>query len=202
MNFFNLKKIISVAIVAGLLSFVSSAQALVYTFGEKLSGGGPQFADVAQLEIVNNGGDWTFTLDVSSNLSTIFGNGAFVGTMAIAATRPSSVTTSLNGGVSGVFDVNGNGPGGNFDFRFDQGALGAADRLTSGESVTWTGFGMGGLLPADGGLALHVQGTNLSPSSVWYISPVPEPEIYAMLLVGLGLVGFAARRRRTQMLKN
>ncbi len=27
------------------------------------------------------------------------------------------------------------------------------------------------------------------------VSPVPEPETYAMLLVGLGLVGFAARRR-------
>ncbi|MFN4064547.1 PEPxxWA-CTERM sorting domain-containing protein [Azoarcus communis] len=28
------------------------------------------------------------------------------------------------------------------------------------------------------------------------IAPVPEPETYAMLLAGLGLVGFAARRRR------
>ncbi len=29
-----------------------------------------------------------------------------------------------------------------------------------------------------------------------YIAPVPEPETYAMLLVGLGLVGFVARRRQ------
>ena len=29
-------------------------------------------------------------------------------------------------------------------------------------------------------------------------SPVPEPETYAMLLAGLGLLGFAARRRRLQ----
>src|SRR5690606_12576393 len=28
------------------------------------------------------------------------------------------------------------------------------------------------------------------------VSVVPEPEIYAMLLAGLGLVGFAAKRRR------
>jgi hypothetical protein len=27
-------------------------------------------------------------------------------------------------------------------------------------------------------------------------SPVPEPETYAMLLAGLGLVGFMARRRK------
>lgn len=29
------------------------------------------------------------------------------------------------------------------------------------------------------------------------VSPVPEPETYALLLAGLGLVGAAARRRRT-----
>ena len=29
-----------------------------------------------------------------------------------------------------------------------------------------------------------------------YITPIPEPETYAMLLAGLGLMGFAARRRR------
>lgn len=30
-----------------------------------------------------------------------------------------------------------------------------------------------------------------------YVSAVPEPETYAMLLAGLGLVGFAARRRKS-----
>ncbi|MDP3279668.1 MAG: FxDxF family PEP-CTERM protein, partial [Nitrosomonas sp.] len=29
-----------------------------------------------------------------------------------------------------------------------------------------------------------------------YIMAVPEPETYAMLLAGLGLIGFSARRRR------
>ena len=27
--------------------------------------------------------------------------------------------------------------------------------------------------------------------------PIPEPETYAMLLAGLGLLGFIARRRKT-----
>jgi hypothetical protein len=31
-----------------------------------------------------------------------------------------------------------------------------------------------------------------------YVAPVPEPETYAMLLAGLGLLGFAARRRKLQ----
>ena len=31
---------------------------------------------------------------------------------------------------------------------------------------------------------------------VWGVSAIPEPETYAMLLAGLGLLGFAARRRK------
>jgi hypothetical protein len=33
--------------------------------------------------------------------------------------------------------------------------------------------------------------------TVGIIEAIPEPEIYAMLLVGLGLLGFIARRRKT-----
>jgi hypothetical protein len=41
-------------------------------------------------------------------------------------------------------------------------------------------------------VANEVSGT----TSLFSITPVPEPETYAMLLAGLGLIGFAARRRR------
>ena len=36
---------------------------------------------------------------------------------------------------------------------------------------------------------------NFSYNSVNSVSPVPEPETYAMLMIGLGLIGFMARRR-------
>jgi len=36
-----------------------------------------------------------------------------------------------------------------------------------------------------------------SQDQLYLISPVPEPETYAMLLAGLGLMGFVARRRRS-----
>lgn len=39
---------------------------------------------------------------------------------------------------------------------------------------------------------------NLDGAGSIVYAPVPEPESYAMLLAGLGLVGFAARRRRAQ----
>jgi len=41
-----------------------------------------------------------------------------------------------------------------------------------------------------------VVGVNFSPSQV--ITPVPEPEIYAMMGIGLGLVGWIGRRRKVK----
>ena len=38
--------------------------------------------------------------------------------------------------------------------------------------------------------------TNLLLDDFVFTLPVPEPESYAMLLAGLGVVGFAARRRK------
>jgi len=32
--------------------------------------------------------------------------------------------------------------------------------------------------------------------SISYAAPIPEPEIYSLMLAGIGLVGFLARRRK------
>jgi hypothetical protein len=44
-------------------------------------------------------------------------------------------------------------------------------------------------------MALHVQAIGDASKSAAYVNAVPEPETYAMLLAGLGLVGFAVRRK-------
>lgn len=67
----------------------------------------------------------------------------------------------------------------------------------AGESKTLSGLLSGAYInssdaPKDGNLILDV--TAFGRSSV---AAVPEPETYAMLLVGLGALGFIARRRRT-----
>lgn len=45
-------------------------------------------------------------------------------------------------------------------------------------------------------VGVHVQGYATGGSESFVATPVPEPETYAMLLAGLGLMSFVARRRR------
>ena len=55
--------------------------------------------------------------------------------------------------------------------------------------------------------SIHIKGTTLAGSSTssyggsLTVSPVPEPEIYAMLLAGLGVMGFAVRRRQEALVR-
>ena len=65
------------------------------------------------------------------------------------------------------------------------------------------GLSFGGLLPTNitGPLVLTISGTsafNGSYAGTLNVSAVPEPETYAMMLGGLGLLGFMARRRKQQ----
>lgn len=77
-----------------------------------------------------------------------------------------------------------------------QGAAGSVDGQTRADGATWHKNGFAGysfLLRADGTRMLTYAATDWSD----YTAPsaIPEPSAYAMMLVGLGLVGGAARRR-------
>jgi len=188
-----LKKLAISMIATGALVFGSGVQAATYSFGSLLSGGGPASVHFADLDINDLGsGHWSFSL-YNIDLS-VFGSDAFIGSMAVDGTTPSSVTTVGGGGVSDVGTNPGGGPGGSFDFRYVFG--GGSDKLITTETISWDAYGLGSSLPIDGELALHVQGTSFSPDSAWYVSQVPEPETYAMMLVGLGLIGFSLRNQK------
>ena len=107
-------------------------------------------------------------------------------------------------GVLSGFDLFG------FDVHFDSlelwdlttSTLVAPGFINAGQFVGFTGFL--GLSSGHDYDIIVTGGLNAGQTSGTYagnvlISPVPEPEKYAMLLVGLGLVGIAARRRRNSL---
>ncbi len=63
-------------------------------------------------------------------------------------------------------------------------------------SHTLSWGGITGVFDASGNAVSNFTVTSASGFEYAAVAPVPEPETYAMLLAGLGLLGFAARRRK------
>ncbi len=218
----NLRKLaLATAVAAAALGFGAPAGAATetFSFGDILSGpfvdpdGGATWATLSvSTQPANN---YLFTLTLGSNFGSIFGSGAFIGSAIFNSTSaidPSS--TAITGTLNGVAAVKGSNSAPqvgsvNFDFSDCFGSAGncnnantAAARLTSGEHVSWTTHFTGSqgdpFSFATPAVALHVQGLSAANGgSIWYTptTAIPEPETYAMLLAGLGLMGFVARRR-------
>lgn len=79
----------------------------------------------------------------------------------------------------------------------------SGSRLTQGEEVKWTSVFSNAQTPLLGtpGMLLKVQGytwggQSASADYTSVVSSVPEPETYAMMLAGLGLMAGIARRRK------
>lgn len=160
----------------------------------------------AHLEATSNGDTWTFTLNVNANLLTSFGPSAHVRSINFDFTptpSPMPVSTFVDsnvGGVTSLFSYSGDGPSGlaQIDFGTRLG-LWAPDRLQSNDWVTWDISGLGASSLTN--MYVKVYGVD-GGSWAKYVpigTVVPEPETYAMMLVGLGLLGFTARRRRNNV---
>ena len=214
-----LKLIILHALLAtGFLASSSAAQATVYDFGTLLTtdcfNAPDSFATnpFAQLEATDNGGGvWTFKLSIENNLFSSFGDDAFIGSMSFDFTPDPGVskppTTFLGsnvGGVTSVKSTSGTGLSGLDDIDFGT-AFGknARNRLSENDWVEWSVSGLGTSSLTN--MYVHVQGIqegnychsgDCSAKYTPVVTAVPEPETYAMLLAGLGLIGFTARRRK------
>ena len=186
---------------AALAAASASASAFTLDFGTLLSGtGAPSSLSFATLSVTENGSDVDFSLD-AFGLDQFTGTTPFIGAMAVQGNNDNTSVTNVSGGVSSVGMNPGGGPGGSYQFRFVFGQ-GAGNRLTDGETVSWTWVGGAGKYD---GFALHVQGINYdsgtstnATTSAWYVpGVVPEPETYALMLAGLAGVGLMARRRKS-----
>ncbi|HWA37950.1 MAG TPA: PEP-CTERM sorting domain-containing protein [Burkholderiales bacterium] len=152
-----------------------------------------------------------------ATLASVFGAGAFIAKAVFnsaSGADPVSISNiETNGYVGNVYMVTAaptlGGVG--FDFGDCFGSSGpcsnagpSSGRLESGEWVSWSLTFASRQDPFLGTppVALNVQaGSKDGLTNAWYTptSPIPEPETYAMLLAGLGLMGFVARRRRNTL---
>ncbi len=80
-----------------------------------------------------------------------------------------------------------------FTKDFTVNTSGATDVTFNWTNLTSVNFTSSGGVHHNG---LAGSGTHFAMDNLTINAPVPEPETYGMLLVGLGLVGFAARRRK------
>jgi hypothetical protein len=124
--------------------------------------------------------------------------GGTITSAQVTSTNTGVSWTNNNGGVNSS-GVGCSGGGSSFD------CFSAATPAALTDSMSWTiqFFGTGLNWDAPGfKVSFLTNATDTKPtgdllSRTIPVSPVPEPEIYAMLALGLGVIGWAARRKGT-----
>jgi hypothetical protein len=200
-----------------VLSAIGAAQAVTYNydFGTYLAGGsGPVAPTFASLSVETT--DYkVFTFDLKANALSEFTAGAYLSTLyvdTLSGDDVVSAATILSGYTPGVTNVSYQnlsiiGPGG---IAWDIGngiGGGPAGLLQANEEIRWTTtFSIAQAAPIfdDPAFALTVRWTDPTtekPANAIYsstVAAIPEPEIYAMLGVGLGLMGWVGRMKKLQ----
>jgi len=206
----------AVAAAAALLCASAQAQTNVYLFGTQISGNTYQpTTDFAALSVsTTDSMHYVFDLLVLGNFNTLFGSptATIFGLVFNTANNVDPIASSVrlasgSWGVDRVFYSSPNAVVGGINFDFMEGwgwgntSGSPQSLLTANERVVWqTDFAVPTTFTTPP-FALKVYGFGANGTShAWYVptSPVPEPETYGMLLAGLGMLGFAARRRKAK----
>jgi len=145
-----------------------------FDIGNATSTGEPSAISTSAGSVVDY---WNFNVDSNASFASI------AGTVGISGEGFTSFATALETWV---------------DDAWSQIAVGA----TSGFGTIWSSLmSFSTLAPDPAAYRIKVEGTKLAGSAAYggtmtVAAPIPEPEIYAMMAAGLGLMGFVARRRQ------
>jgi hypothetical protein len=184
-----------------------TAGAITYSFGDSLSASygysapnnfsASPFATIAATDI--GGGVWDYKPAFNNDLFSSSGTGVFIDLLKFSFSfndiHTSVLEDSTVGGVTLATSTSGDSVRGvKFDFETSFGEV-TNNRLSQDDYVHWIISG----LPSNIGsrnIFLHENASTKSYSGKYtsVVGVVPEPQSYAMLLAGLGLVGFSARR--------
>ncbi|MGQ9685562.1 MAG: alkaline phosphatase PhoX [Thiobacillaceae bacterium] len=144
-----------------------------------------------------------FSLDLANNEVKLFASrdtldGATNAPVGTAFANPDNIAIDAEGNMYIVEDQ-GNGRA-NIWFTKDADNDGVAEYMSTWATLRTTGAEPSGLFfhPFDPNVAfVNVQHPSSGNDALVQITAVPEPETYAMMLAGLGLIGLMARHRKT-----
>ena len=111
-----------------------------------------------------------------------------------AVTANNTPKLHISNGSYSLFNMGGNGLIGGGDDVLVEGAF--TFDGTTGSTMHQVALGVGKFYFDVKGLADGTKGGFYTLTSTVVAVPIPEPEIYAMMAAGLGLMGFVARRRQ------
>lgn len=122
--------------------------------------------------------------DLERLASYVFDNGLLANSAQSAAFQLAAWEIASDSGGHGAYDVYGG------DFKVTSGSSEVRNLANS-----WLSVVNAGSYQISQTLSIWQQDTAGSTQDLAVFAPVPEPETYAMLLAGLVLIGFTARRR-------
>ena len=126
--------------------------------------------------------------DLERLASYVFDQGLLSSSTRSAALQLAAWEIASDAGGSGGYDVNAG------DFRVTGGSTDVRNLANA-----WLGVVNAGTYQISQTLSIWQQNVAGSTQDLAVFAPIPEPETYAMLLAGLAVMGFVARRRRAAL---